>query len=73
MERAAIEARIRVVSSMLAKATKIEDLKFFNRLIERLVMMQSDEEKMKSLFPNKKAFMNTQKELMKELFDDDEK
>ena len=48
MERAAIEARIRVVSSMLAKATKIEDLKFFNRLIERLVMMQSDEEKMKS-------------------------
>ena len=45
MQRAAIEARIRVVSKMLSKATKIEDIEFFNRLIERLIMMQSDEEK----------------------------
>ena len=44
MKREAIDARIRVVSSMLSKATKIEDIKFFNCLIERLIMMQSDEE-----------------------------
>ena len=44
MKREAIDARIRVVNNMLAEARKVEDIKFCNRMFERLIMMQSDEE-----------------------------
>tara|TARA_R100000808_G_scaffold21211_1_gene45858 strand:+ start:7912 stop:8085 length:174 start_codon:yes stop_codon:yes gene_type:complete len=44
MKREAIDARIRVVNNMLAEARKVEDIKFCNRMLERLIMMQSDEE-----------------------------
>jgi len=44
-----------------------------NLVLRKELTEEEIEEKMKSLFPNKKAFMSTQKELMKDLFGEDVK
>ena len=45
MKRATIELRIQTLSIMLAEATAPEDIRVLNSLIERLIMMESDEER----------------------------
>lgn len=45
MTREQIELRIRVVESMKSKCTDFKMLETYNRLIEKLVMMEAEDEK----------------------------